>query len=98
NPHPQTEMKIRRAKERGMVLVTTVVITALVGIALGSYLMWASNHVNISKRSTAWNQAIPVLEAGIEEALSQLYFFPEQRNSNGWSLVNGLYTKRRDLD
>src|SRR5438046_897871 len=91
-------MKIRIVKDRAMVLVTTVVIGGLLGLALGSYLMWAFNHAAMTRRSASWNAAIPVLEAGIEEALSQINYNPNQRASNGWQLVNGLYTKTRDVD
>ena len=42
-------------------------IGGVVGLTLGSYMVWANNHYVMMKRSNAWNEAIPVLEAGIEE-------------------------------
>src|SRR5260221_398093 len=62
-------MKIRLGRERGSVLVTALVLSAIVGIVLGSYYFFVSNHYKMSKRSEAWNLALPTLEAGIEEKL-----------------------------
>ena len=57
----------------GSVLLAAMLTVTVVGLALGSYL-WLVAHQNLSTmRSLAWNSAIPVVEAGVEEALTQLY-------------------------
>ncbi len=86
--------------QSGSTLVITVVITALIGSVLGSYLVLISSRNQISMRALAWNSAIPVLEAGIEEALTHLH---EDKipTANQWTgqLIKGkkVYWKRRDL-
>jgi hypothetical protein len=50
-------------------------------------------------RSMAWNGAIPAVEAGIEEAMTQLHYTGiTNLSANGWTwAVGGLYTKKRYL-
>jgi hypothetical protein len=48
-------------------------------------------------RSQSWNGAIPVAEAGIEEAFTHLRYCPSNRASNGWILINDLYKKSRTM-
>lgn len=89
-------MKIRICKEQGAILVTTIVVCAVLGIALGLTMLWARDHNYYMKRSQAWNKAIPVLEAGIEEALAHLHDYPTNRGINGWKLqTNNVYAKTR---
>src|SRR5258706_2778196 len=76
--HPKTEiMKIQLNKAQGFVLMSVLVLGGIVGLTLASYLVWASNHSTIMRRSNSWNTALPVLEAGLEEALSQLKYNPQ---------------------
>ena len=70
---------------------------AILGIAMASYLDLVSNQNISTMRSLQWNSAIPIAEAGIEEALTQLYLNGTNREANGWTLANGLYTKERFL-
>src|SRR5262245_35494235 len=91
---------IGKLKTSGSTLVITVVMSALIGSVLCSYLVLISNRNQISMRALAWNTAIPVLEAGIEEALTHLH---EDKNpiANNWSgqMIKGkkIYWKRRDF-
>jgi hypothetical protein len=94
-------MKISiRQKEQGGVLVTAVIICALIGIVIASFLSLTATRNRITLRSQAWNSAIPVLESGIEEALTHLHR-DNLSTANGWTAVsvNGttVYQKRRDL-
>src|SRR5262245_42246436 len=91
-------MKIRKNNKQASVLVIALVLGTLLGLTLGSYMIWASNHNRAVTRSTAWNRAIPVLEAGIEEAMSHLQNSPSNRAQSGWSLTNGVYAKTRNLE
>src|SRR5262249_25438084 len=81
--------------------VITLVVGFLVGTMLASYLMLVGNRNSAAMRDTAWNAAIPVLEAGIEEALVHLNRDSANPTANNWTetAMNGqkAYWKRRDL-
>jgi hypothetical protein len=94
-------MKIKFGKSNsGSILVITVILSALIGSVLCSYLVLISNRNHVTMRSLAWNSAIPVLEAGIEEALTHIHD-DKTPNANHWTgeLVKGkkVYWKRRDF-
>src|SRR2546428_119674 len=80
-----------RSVQNASALVMTLVTGVLVGTVLGSYLVLINNRNQSAMRAMAWNSAIPVLEAGIEEALTH---FNEDRingpDYNFWrpSVVN----------
>ena len=91
--------KLKRGDCRGIVLVTTLATVLVLGIIVASYLT-LSNQVSKSvARSQAWNQTIPVLESGIEEALTQLHYAGTDSfllTSNSWTYgLDGLYHKKR---
>src|SRR5439155_9018606 len=102
SPSKVTRVRISPAKAHcGSVLVMTMVTCGVIGIALASTLGWISSRNTIAMRSLAWNNAMPVLEGGIDEALTQLHDYSETLTSNGWSAVqinsNTVYQKRRDF-
>jgi hypothetical protein len=93
-------MKIRHNRQSASVLMVTMVLCAVIGIALALMLLWASQHNELMKRSLAWNKAIPVAEAGIEEALAQLKVAPppiQVASRNGWTSKNGMAVKGRNI-
>ncbi len=81
----------------GHVIIVTLVLCLLLGIVLLSVIKLSTNEGQLTGRSQSWNGAIPVAEAGIEEAFTHLRYCPTNRASNGWKLnLNGdLYTKSR---
>jgi hypothetical protein len=86
-------------RSRGIVLAATLATILILAIIIASYLTLA-NQVNSSvARSQAWNQAIPVLESGIEEALTQLHIAGTnslQLTGNKWTYgLDGQYHKTR---
>ena len=87
--------------EQGSTLVLTVIISALLGSVLCSYLVLVSSRNENSMRALAWNSAIPVLEAGIEEALTHLHEDQSNPGGNHWApaFVNGqkVFWKKRTL-
>jgi hypothetical protein len=87
--------------QEGSVLVMTVVMCALIGSVLCSYLVLISGRNERAMRALAWNGAIPVLEAGFEEALTHLQDDKGNPKANGWTvdLVDGhpAYWKYRVL-
>jgi hypothetical protein len=86
-----------RRRDHGSILLTGLIICGLMGVTLGSYLLLVRAQRNSVARSQAWNAAITVAEAGVEEALSQLnpsIPMPAvvDRTANGWgAAVSGLY-------
>ncbi len=93
-------MKIKTChRPRGIVLVVTLATIFIIAMILTSYLTLA-NQINASvARSQRWNQAIPVLESGLEEALTQLHYAGTNISlltSNSWTHgTDGLYHKAR---
>ena len=78
----------RRKTENGSVLLVTIIITALICFTLASYLHLVSQQNQSITRSLSWNTAMPVAEAGIEEALAHLNQNITNRAVDGWQ-VNG---------
>lgn len=91
----------RSNSSAGGALVITVVTCGLIGFVLCSYLGLITNRNQAAMRATAWNTAIPVLEAGIEEAMTHLHEDAAHLADNNWaaSVVNGqmVYSKERSL-
>ncbi len=85
--------------EQGTILFVTLVVTAILGATLASYLRLVSTQNYSVARSQAWNRAIPVLEAGIEEAMAQIAKGTDQASmlNNGWTLSGANFVKNRDL-
>jgi hypothetical protein len=92
---PDTKTK----SDSGSVLVVALVMSTVLAIILGSYLTLVASRNRITMRSQAWNEAIPVLEAGIEEGFTHLYDDSGSLANNGWSAVlinsNLVYQKTR---
>ena len=87
-------MRIRRSQEEGTTLLVVLLITALIVVALGSYLNLASTEHKTVHRSLSWNAALPMAEAGVEEALSQLNKNRTNFAADGWTTN---YFKHRSL-
>ena len=56
----------------GSALLASLIMTAILSMALASYLSLSQKQSVSVARSQAWNAAIPVAESGVEEALAQL--------------------------
>ena len=70
-----------------MTLFTCLVI----GITMTAYLDLASSQHRAVVRSKSWNSGIPVAEAGLEEALTQLHLNRTNLSANNWLIAsNGL--------
>ena len=84
------EMTMKTGKHRsnaGSVLTIILITVVIIGITLGSYLGLVSNQNLSVHRSLAWNSAIPIAEAGIEEALAHLNRNGTNRIGDGWLLA-----------
>jgi hypothetical protein len=92
-------MKSQKSREAGNTLLAVMLLMGIVLLALGTYLGLASQESLTVKRSLCWNAALPMAEAGIEEALSQLWKNTTNFEADGWttnhikqrSLTNGHY-------
>ena len=56
----------------GSSLLGSLIATAILSLALASYLSMSQRQSVSVARSQAWNAAIPIAESGVEEALAQL--------------------------
>src|SRR6266516_3814502 len=73
------------ARLQGNTLAATLCATVIVGLALICYLRLATNQNQLIVRSQVWNNCMPVVEAGIEEALAHLSAnYATNMVSNGW--------------
>ncbi len=82
-------MKILRhssTRLQGSAILVAVVLTALVTFLLFAYLTLVKTQNYSTARSQAWNNAIPVIEAGLEDALAHLDKNGTNATleSNGW--------------
>src|SRR6266496_1092404 len=88
-----------QAENKGSVLLVTLCSAWVIGIALVSYLSLVANQSRTTYHSQTWSACIPVLEAGIEEALTQLNYNNGEGTNNatahGWTSANGVYFKSR---
>ncbi len=88
-------------REEGSTLVLTLVISLAIGIVLASYLGLIGSRFKVTMRSQGWNGGIPVLEAGIEEALTHLQDDLNNPSANGWTMgtISGqqVYSKQRSF-
>ncbi len=91
-------MKIRlNPRPQGSVLVISLIIATLSLATLGSYLLLAANENQAVWRSQTWNACVPVMEAGVEEALTQIYHTGATNlSANNWIRgTDGYYRKTR---
>ena len=83
---------IASRNEQGSVLTMSLLTALIIGFALASYLSLVSGQNIANMRSLAWNSAIPVLESGIEEALTQLHFKGTNNlGENSWTYGTNTY-------
>lgn len=88
-------MKIRAQGNAGSVLMVILVTIVLLGITLASYLNLVANQNLSVMRSMAWNSAIPLAEAGIEEAMAHLNRNGTNRSRDGWTMEGTNWVKER---
>jgi hypothetical protein len=89
-------MRSTRCNQSGGSILAVLFITGLITLTLTAYLSWANSQYRMVARSQNWNAALPLAEAGIEEALSHLTLDGNNVN-NGWTISGTNYSKRRDF-
>src|SRR2546425_11965567 len=82
----------------GSFLMVAIFMVALIcAIIIGSLALVQCQQV-ATARSQAWNECIPVIEAGIEEAMAHLNNRADTNiTSDFWVLQSGLYTQTRTV-
>lgn len=86
-------------KERGAIILPCVVVCGILGFTLASYLQLVQTQNLSVARSQLWNAAIPVCEAGIEEALAHINNSAIGTNFalNGWTKDGDYFRMERAL-
>lgn len=72
-------------------------VVVLIGVTLASYLKLVANQNLSIQRSQNWNGAIPVAEAGIEEAMAHLNKNGTNRTADGWVVEGTNVVKERTI-
>ncbi|HSU55959.1 MAG TPA: collagen-binding domain-containing protein [Candidatus Dormibacteraeota bacterium] len=85
------------ANQAGNALIVVMAIIGLLIAALGTYLSLASQENNTVMRSNCWNNALPLAEAGVEEAMSHLGRNTNSYAVDGWQFDGTNYGKQRFL-
>src|SRR6266516_369941 len=75
---------LSKKREQGSVLIITMITCGVIATVLGSYLVLLSSRYNLTARSMVWNATMPVLESGIEEAMTHLQYDTNSPGANGW--------------
>jgi hypothetical protein len=87
-------MQIKFKRADGNVLFATLITTGLIGLYLASYLTMVHRENHFTNRSQIWNSAIPVAEAGVEEAMTHLEVVQTNLNTldkEDWHKVEDKY-------
>ncbi len=86
----------RLQRQQGHALLLAIVVTGLIGFILVTYLTLVQSQNASVMRSQAWNSAIPIIEAGVEEGLAHLTAHGSTNlNCDGWTQVNTTYQMTR---
>ncbi len=94
-------------KQSASVLVLTLILAGVVTLTLTSYMMLVRNQTLLGTQSQAWNSALTLAEAGIEEGLAQINIsygavvsptnYLDSIQTNWGPLTGGVYTKSNTL-
>ena len=93
-------MKIKlsqKLKQMASALLVVMVLGGILCLFVMSYLSLVEQQNKLSVRSQAWNTAIAVTEAGIEEGLEALNSSTTPLASDGWSANGAVYERANTL-
>src|SRR5689334_2637741 len=94
-------MKISTLTNRGRqghVLAMVLVVVTICAIALMSYLQLVNSQNRAVARSQGWNASVPVMEAGVEEALAHLNANSETGlDVDGWTRIGNYFRMERSV-
>lgn len=84
-----------KSTQLGAALITALVIGSILCVSIAGYLSVTEQQSLLSARSQAWNMAITIVEAGIEEGLQQCYNNYWNLSMDGWTRSGNLYSRTR---
>jgi hypothetical protein len=100
-------LTIAPKKNSGSVLLVAVILCAVLGTMLASFLYLTGFQIKSVDRSRTWNSSMTVAEAGMEEGLSMINLYAHTGASlggwasastaNGWTALGGAYFLQRNL-
>lgn len=94
--YPSGMVDHRWSRESGGVLFTGLVLLGIAAVSIATVVSLSQHEFRNTERMLAWRSALPVAEAGVEEALAQLNSGMELP-TNGWLWVPAQvhYSKQR---
>jgi hypothetical protein len=88
-------------QQRAGVLVVTLIMVFVLSAAVWGGLAYLSHRKKVALRSAAWNATIPIVEAGIQEALAHLRIDADHPTADRWATTNvaggPAYWKKRTI-
>jgi hypothetical protein len=79
-----------RPRQQGHALLLAVIVVGLIGFILVAYLTLVQSQNTAVMRSQAWNASVPVIEAGIEDALTHINTHGRTNlECDGWTRLDG---------
>lgn len=89
----------KRKSSEASILTVALCTGAIIGVALLAYLRLTTNLNQQVTRSQVWNICIPIVEAGIEEALAHCNVnYQTNMTSNGWTCSGSGFALTNWLD
>jgi len=87
----------RRQQNASVLLMVLVVTTVLAFVAI-AYMRMTFSQNSFTVRSQVWNNCMPIVEAGIEDALGQLSTFTNYNfAASGWTGTSKLFSKTAEM-
>src|SRR5947207_2187035 len=83
--------------QAGNTLLIVMMVAGILTLALGTYLELTSTQNKSVHRSLCWNSALPLAEAGVEEALSHMTKNLDNYANDDWTQSGTNYSKQRYL-
>src|SRR5437588_6124220 len=87
----------RKLNKLASTLVTVMVLCSVLGLSVSYYLALIEQQNLLSARSQAWNLAMTVSEAGMEEALQLINSNADHLANDGWTYDGTLYWRTNTL-
>lgn len=88
----------RKGRPSGHILLMVIVITACVSLATLAYVRLISSQNSFTVRSQVWNTCLPVIEAGIEDAIGQLSAATNSNlSASGWAGSSVNFSKTNGI-
>src|SRR5258708_19773754 len=81
----------------GSALLVTLFLLTILAVSIAGYLSYSQQQSFLGGRAQAWNMALSVSEAGVEEGLEQLNNNWSHLTTDGWTQDGTIYSINRPL-